>query len=203
MIFFGEVLAARLLKDEAYGLYASGITVARIGEVVAVFGLPVGIFHYLPIYRKTSQTPAVLGIVYAACLLPLLIGSAFAIGVWTAAPWLARHVFKSEEVVRYLRLLVMAVPFMATTEILGALTRGFGFAKYYVVIKNLIPPTVFLTSLGLMAAFHAQPLWIVAAVTSGSMIASAAGVLAIMRITGEGLWRVRSEPQFGTLYKYA
>lgn len=203
MIFFGEVLAARLLEDEAYGLYASAITVARIGEVVAVFGLPVGIFHYLPIYRKTSQTSAVLGVVYAATLLPLLIGSAFTIGVWAAAPWLARHVFKSEEVVRYLRLLVIAVPFMATTEILGALTRGFGFAKYYVVIKNLIPPTVFLTSLGLMAAFQAQPLWIVAAVTSGSILASAAGVLAIRRITGPDLWHVRSDPQFGTLYRYA
>jgi O-antigen/teichoic acid export membrane protein len=203
MIILGEVLAARLLTGQAYGLYASGITVARIGEVIAVFGLPVSIFHYIPIYRRSSQRHLVIGSVYAASLLPLILGSAFALAAWVAAPWLGRHVFSSTEVVRYIRLLVLAVPFMASAEILGAITRGFGYAKYYVIVKNLIPPVVFLTTLALMRGLGAQPMWIAGAVSAGSMLACAAGVFAVVRVAGPDLWHIKPAFQFGALYKFA
>lgn len=203
LVILGEVLAARLLQSQAYGLYASGITVAKIGEALAVFGLPVGIFYYIPVYRKKSQTDLVVGTVYAAALLPLLLGSAFAVAIWFTAPWLARHVFHGANVVAYLRLLAVSVPFMAFSEILGAITRGFGYTQYYVIVNNLIPPVVFLAGLGLMARFEARPLWITGAVVLANTLGCAVGVLAVVRVAGPDLWRVRPVFRFRALYEYS
>ncbi len=203
LVIAGEMLAARLLKSQAYGLYASGITIARIGEALCVFGLPVAIFHYIPAYRQKAQTGRVAGTVYAAAALPLALGSVFAAAVWLMAPWLARYVFNSADVVIYIRLLALAVPFMASSEVLGAITRGFGYAKYYVIVKNLTPPVVFLTFLSLMVRFDAQPLWITGAVASASLLASTAGVFAVVRAADADVWRVRPVFRVAELYGYS
>ncbi|MBK6982485.1 MAG: hypothetical protein IPH30_13935 [Betaproteobacteria bacterium] len=74
LVILAEFLAARLLQVQAYGFYASGKAVASIGEAVSVFGMPVAIFHFIPAYRQKAQTEHVIGTVYAAALLPLVVG---------------------------------------------------------------------------------------------------------------------------------
>ena len=150
LIISGEFLAAHYLKVQYYGYYAAGMTVARIGEAIATFGLQVAIFHFIPMYRREGRNDLVGGIVIASGLLPPLLGCALALAIWVAAPWLAQWVFHGADVVTYIRFMAFAVPFMALAEILGAITRGFGFAKYYVVVKNLVPPVAFLISVALL-----------------------------------------------------
>jgi len=203
LVIVGEVLAARLLHGQAYGLYASAITVARIGEALSVFGLPVAIFQFIPVYMHEGQTRRVIGTVYAAVLLPLAIGSVLATAVWFSAPWLARRVFNDMDVVIYVRLLALAAPFMALSEILGAITRAFGYAKFYVIVKNIIPPVVFLSVLGVMFRFEAHPLWITGAVALASIVACSAGVVAVVRVAGPEVRRARPVFGFGTLYRFA
>lgn len=203
LVILAEFLAARLLQVQAYGFYASGKAVASIGEAVSVFGMPVAIFHFIPAYRQKAQTEHVIGTVYAAALLPLVVGAAFAIAAWFLAPWLALNLFHDAQVVDFIRLLAFAVPFMAGSEILGAITRGFGHAKYYVIVKNLTPPLVFLSALGAMAHFRAQAIWIAGAVAAASLLACAVGIVAIVRIAGPALWRTSPKYGFRALYGYA
>ncbi len=203
LVILGEMLAARLLQSHAYGLYASGITVAKIGEALAVFGLPVGIFHYIPVYRRQSRTDLVVGTVYAAALLPLLLGFAFAALIWFAAPWLAHYVFRGADVVDSIRLISISIPFMAFSEVLGAITRGYGYAKYYVIVNNLIPPVVFVACLGLMARLDARPIWIAGAVALANLLACVVGILAVVRVAGPELWKVRPIFPFRALYEFS
>ena len=74
------------LKVAASFYEAFGLSVARVGEAIAVFGLQVGVFHYIPGYLQKSQKELLVGTVYAAGLLPLLIGFAFTFLVWFLAP---------------------------------------------------------------------------------------------------------------------
>ena len=187
LVILAEFLAARHLQVQSYGMYASGMTVARIGEALAVLGIPVAIFHFLPYYRLKGHAESVAGTVYAVALAPFAIGSVFGATVWLLAPYLAVTVFRNADAGEYIRLLAFAVPFMAGTEVLGAITRGFGHAKYYVIVKNLIPPVVFLATLGVMALTRAQALWITGAVAFGSLIACLAGCAAILHIAGPSL----------------
>lgn len=198
-----EVLAARLLGVEHYGLYATAMTVARVGEAISVFGMQVAIFHYLPVYRKQEANGLVAGTVYASALLPLLLGLSYLAIIIAIAPWLGHRVFNSEDVVLFIRLLAVAVPFMAGSEVLGSITRGFGWAKYYVLIRNLTPPVVFLASLAVMATAHAPAIWIAAGVLGAYALACVVGGSMIVRIAGHELWPVRPAFAFRTLYGYA
>ena len=203
LVIFNEFLAAHYLKVQSYGLYASGLTVARIGEAVAVYGLPVAIFHYIPPYLQKSQHALVVGIVYAAALLPLLIGSTFAIVLWFLAPWLANHMFHSIAAVPFIRMLVLAVPFMASSEVLCALTRGYGHAKYYVMVRNLCAPLLFLLLFLAIAKFAAPPLWITGVVLLSNILTFVAAIFCVVRVAGDHLWRVRPTFAFSALYRYA
>ena len=198
----GEVLAARLLEVQDYGLYATAMTVARVGEAISVFGLQLAIFHYIPVYRRQSQTALLIGTVYASALLPLVIGVIYLLSIGLMAPWLGSAVFNSAEVVIFIRLLSFAVPFMAVSEVLGAITRGFGFAKYYVMIRNLTPPVVFLTSISLMAVVGAASIWITGAVLAAYVLACAVGGFAVLQVAGRDLWVTRPVFDF-SLYRYA
>lgn len=203
LVILAEFLAARHLQVEAYGLYASGMTIARIVEALAIFGLPVAIFHFLPHYRLKGLAESVAGTVYAAGLLPFAIGSAFGAAVWLLAPFLALNVFRNEQAVDYIRLLAVAAPFMAGAEVLGSITRGFGHAVYYVIVKNLIPPVFFLAALGVMALSRAQAIWITGAVVFGSLTACLAGIAAILHIAGLELRGVRPVFRLRELYGYS
>ncbi|CAN5169997.1 hypothetical protein BH11PSE9_BH11PSE9_20460 [soil metagenome] len=203
LIVSSEFLLARYLGVQSYGLYASGITVARVGEALAVYGLPVAIFHFLPVYRHRSQREETIGTVYAAGLLPLAIGCAFALIVWLLAPVLARHVFGAEAATPFIRVLAAAAPFMAATEVLGAITRGYGHAKYYVIVKNLAAPVAFLALLAAIVSSGAVAIRVPEALLAASAVACTAGVLAVVRVAGADLWRVAPKFGFGTLYRYA
>lgn len=203
LVILAEFLAARHLRVEAYGLYASGMTIARIVEALAIFGLPVAIFHFLPHYRLKRDAESAAGTIYAAALLPFAIGSAFGAAVWLLAPLLALNVFRNEQAADYIRLLAVAAPFMAGAEVLGSITRGFGHAGYYVIVKNLIPPVFFLAALGVMALSRAQAIWITGAVVFGSLTACLAGIAAILHIAGPELRGIRPVFRLRELCKYA
>src|SRR5438094_9958086 len=56
-----EVLAARFLGVAAYGLYALAMMAARVGEKVAVFGVPVSVLHYLPVHLSRDERRLAVG----------------------------------------------------------------------------------------------------------------------------------------------
>ena len=66
MTFANEVLVARLLGVEGYGLYALGIMAARVGEIVCMLGLRVSVLHFLPIYLDERRYPLVAGVIRAS-----------------------------------------------------------------------------------------------------------------------------------------
>jgi O-antigen/teichoic acid export membrane protein len=119
------------------------------------------------------------------------------------APWLARHVFSDADVATYVRLIALSIPFMALSEVLGSITRGFGHAMYYVIVNNLVPAVAFLAFLGGMARFASRPVLVTGAVVLANVLGCATGVVAVIRVAGPDLWRVRPVFRFRTLYEYS
>lgn len=198
-----EIICARYLGVGTYGLYAFALIVARIAEGIATLGMPVGALHFLAIHREQNQPQLVWGTVIAAVLPPLVIGCLFSATLWTLAPWLASSVFGDVAAAPYIRALALAIPFMGLSEVLGVVTRGFGHSAYYVVVRSLVPPTVFLLSLLFIANRHAEPAWIPWAFFLAYVLATCAGVLAVRRVGGAALFRLRPTLPFKALYGYS
>ena len=203
LVITSEFLVAHYLEVEAYGLYASGLTLARIGEAVAVFGLPVAIFHFVPLQLRRGEDDRAMGTVLAAALLPMVLGCTLALALWLAAPWLAARFFGHADATPYIRVLAAAIPFMASSEVLGAATRGFGYAKYYVLVRNLAPPVLFMAFIAAVIATRGDAHWIPAAFAAAYAIACIAGAFAVAHAAGSGRRRVKPRMDFAGVYRYS
>src|ERR1700719_2722210 len=134
-----EVLAARFLGVAAYGLYALAMMAARVGEKIAVFGVPVSVLHYLPVHLNRDERQLALGAVVGGIPMSLGLGLALAFGLWIGADWIAAHVFGQPDAAYFIAVLGFAIPLMALIDLLGEITRGFGRALPYVVLRTLAP----------------------------------------------------------------
>jgi O-antigen/teichoic acid export membrane protein len=201
--FINEILAARFLGVALYGLFALAFVLAKIGETLSLFGLRIGVLHFIPILRSEGKNTYLSGTIIAALIMPLSAGIIISVGLWHAAPWLATEIFGKPEAQHFMRLIALAIPLMSLTEILGHITRGYGYAVYYVLIRNLIPPFVFLLLLISLHYWQAPPPGIAIALVIAYSIGFVAGIAALMKVTGIEIWHIRPQFQFRKLYGYS
>lgn len=198
-----EIICARYLGVNTYGLYAFALVLARIAEVIAAVGLPVATLHFVSIYRDQKMPRRVLGVILASLLPPLLVGGGFTVLLWWFAPVLANAIFDNAKAVPYIQAMAVAIPFMGLSEVLGVITRGFGHAVYYVLIRSLVPPLVFLCALLMITIISVDPRWIPAGFAIAMMVAVGVGVAAVLKVGGVRLFRLRPEVRPRELYGYS
>lgn len=198
-----EIVCARYLGVGSYGLYAFALVLARIAEAIATIGLPVATLHFISIYRDRKQPRLVLGTILASLLPPLLIGGTFTVLLLAFAPTLAQKVFGNARAVPFIQAMALAIPFMGLSEVLGVITRGFGHAAYYVVVRSLVPPVVFFGSLLLITSHAFDPHWVPAAFCLASVTAALTGIAAVLKVGGGELFRLKPQLPLRELYGYS
>lgn len=198
-----EVLCARYLGVNTYGLYALALIIARVSESVSSLGLPVGALHHVSIWRDRKQPRLLLGTIWASLLPPLLIGLLFAALLWALAPALARDVFDNPRAAPFIRVMALAIPFMGLSEVMGVITRGFGHAGYYVLVRNVVPPVVFMVLLLSITSLRAEPAWVGGAFGAAYLVAALTGMVCLVKVGGRALFRERPQFPFRALYAYS
>jgi O-antigen/teichoic acid export membrane protein len=198
-----EAMIARFLGVETYGLYALAFMLARISSLVAALGLPVTILHFLPVYLTQNDKERALGLIIGSTLAPLLGGCLFASGLWLLSDWLAIRIFHEPRAAVYIRSLAMAVPFSALVELLGHLTRGFGHAFGFVVIRSVAPPLCYMGVLFCLIHFGGAKLSVTHGLVGSYVLGTVLGVAFVANYTYSTIGRVKPKFEFGELYSYA
>jgi O-antigen/teichoic acid export membrane protein len=134
-----DVLAARFLGVSTYGLYALALMLAKCGEIIAEFGVPLSLLHFLPVSLSRGDRGSALGAILGSLLLPIAIGLGFAFALWFRADWVASHLLGQPAAGPFIAVLGFAIPLMVTIDVLGNVARGFGRALPYVVTYNIVP----------------------------------------------------------------
>lgn len=194
MMFVNEILAARFLGLSTYGSYALAIVLARIGEEVAMFGFGVGLLHFIPVYRRRGDKPHLLGAILLSMAFPLLVGTAIVLAVWLVPTDLATRILHDADSIPYLRFFSIVIPLMGLTEVLGRITRAYGYAIYHVTVREVIPRVAFFIFLLLLVLAKAPGLWIAGAFIGSYILASSCGILSVAKLTGRELWH--TQPRF-------
>lgn len=136
----GQIVLARLLAPEAFGLYAIGWTILRIVGLISLLGLDHGIIRYgSPCWNTDSSR--FKGVLFQAVGLTLLSGLLFGGALVAAAPWLAEQVFQNSELTFVLRWFGLAVSLVAGLKVVAAATRVSQRMQYSVYSEELIQPT--------------------------------------------------------------
>ncbi|MBW2072030.1 MAG: flippase [Deltaproteobacteria bacterium] len=139
--FLCQVLIARFLGANVFGLYILGLGVLKITELFSRLGLHVGAMRFVAIYHK-SAPERIKGILISVSTISFITGTLVGGLVYLAAGMISVSLFHKPELTAILKTFSICIPFMSTMMVVATTTRGFHTAKYYVYIADLAQPVV-------------------------------------------------------------
>lgn len=174
LFFISQIVIARLLGVEEFGLYSLGLAAVKICEIFARLGLNTGGMRFVSIYK--DQDPHQLkGVIISATGISLLSGFLMAVAVYFLSDTLAQTFFQKPHLTPVLRVMACSIPFVAGMMVVSSLLQGFHTTKYTMYAREILQPAVnlplvilfYLAGLGLQGAVYAFILSNLAALLAG------------------------------------
>lgn len=135
----GDIVAARILGPDSFGLYAIGWTVLRVLSLISPLGLDKGvIFFSTPYWRRDPA--AVKSVLYRSLGLALLSGIVFGGGLFLGASWIADRIFGKPELAYILRWFSLSFPLVSFLTVAAAASRVTQNMRYSVWIQDVAQP---------------------------------------------------------------
>jgi O-antigen/teichoic acid export membrane protein len=137
-----QIIVARKLGPNLFGLFFLGFSVFKIAGMIAEFGLPNGIIRYVAIFCGEKNRSRIKGIIISAAKFALITSSIISLLLILLSKAIATYLFHNIELTKVLRLFAVAIPFTTITSVLISATQGFKIMKYKVIIKEVFEPLV-------------------------------------------------------------
>ena len=137
LVFATEVIAARILLADRYGLITWGLFLLNMLCMLAGFGLNTAIRRLLPIYQSRNDSSSARGIVILSGMLSLIGGCLYGLLLFIGAGWLAVTVMGDERETVILLTFVLALPLWSIQKAMLSVFNGFKIPKYKVLIEDL------------------------------------------------------------------
>jgi O-antigen/teichoic acid export membrane protein len=203
LMMINEVLAARFLGVAGYGLYALALMLTKTSAVMAVFGVPVSVLHYLPVHLSRDERQHALGTILGCIPVPVAIALVLALGLGIGGDWLAAHVLKQPGAGPFLAVLGFAIPLLVMVDLLGIIVRGFGRALPAVVTQNMVPQLCSIAVLASLILWSGPQIGVAYAQIGGLIVGASLGIWFVVRLVHEQIGRAKPAFQLGRLYGYA
>jgi O-antigen/teichoic acid export membrane protein len=137
---FGQVVLARLLGPELFGLYAIGWTILSVVRLIAPLGLDKGVIRFAAQYWPSDQA-RLKGVWVQSLGLALSSGLLLGVGFYIVAPWL-EQVYQKPGLSSVVRWLAIAFPLATGLIVAAATTRVSQRTKFSVYAQDVSQPLV-------------------------------------------------------------
>ncbi len=138
--YITQIIIARLLGTKLFGIYALGLVVYEVAELISRMGLHLGAVRYVSIYKGRGELQKLKGILVQSICFPFLGGTILGSAIFVSSELIAQNVFGKPELALVLRIFAVSLPFWASTIVIARATTGFQTTKYLVYIKEYIQP---------------------------------------------------------------
>lgn len=178
--FVTQIVIARLLGAEQFGLYALCIVIYQIAELFAGMGLDSGTVRFGSIHHGTGDAPRLKGVLRDSMSIPTAAGACLGVALFLSADLLASDLFHKPAMATGLRIAALALPFGAMMNVAAFATTASGVTQYLAYVWTAHPTL----NLLLAGAFCAAGLGLAGAVW--------AWVAASVFCAGFAAWCVRA-----------
>ncbi|HXJ90001.1 MAG TPA: flippase [Candidatus Binatia bacterium] len=178
-----KIYVARVLGAEQLGLYALGMTLVSLTQLVSNLGLQGTAARYIAVYSATKNFDALRGFLTRSVGIVLSLTSVFSLGLIVAGGWLARRLYHAPGLSQYIPLFALLTVLGAANTFYCQVLAGFKDITKRTLITNFIGTplvialTVLLLALG--TGMHGY-LW---AQILNSIIVSALLIFAAWKLT--------------------
>lgn len=132
-----QVIVARHVGLELFGLFSLGLAVFSVAVVIASLGMSRGVVRYVSLYQGKGDRGRVKGTINLAAALSLGGGIAVSLLLIALSEVLAIDVFHAPGLTNVLRFFAIAVPFFALTTVLLSSTQALRIMRYRVYVRDL------------------------------------------------------------------
>lgn len=166
-----QIVLARFLGADLYGLFNLGFSIIGIFIALATFGLSIGVTRFIAYYQGRNNEGAIKGSIIFSLRFSLILSLIFATILFLSSWQIANGIFKDERLCVVLQLFSIALFFMPLNDILSASFRGFKKPEYRVYTQDIGIRVLRLT-LFLVFAYFGYLLYgaVIAFVVSGFLI---------------------------------
>lgn len=185
--FLTQVIIARLLGAEIFGLFILGLVALKMSALIAKLGLHTGAMRFVSIYRKDSPEK-VKGTLISALSISFFNGLLVCAILYFTADFVATKIFNKPELNEIIKMLAFCVPFLSSMMIVAISSQGFHTTKYKVYIQDLIQPGVNIILVVLIVSINRNIMGVIYAFILSHIVALILGIYIIT---------TRCFPEFG------
>ncbi|HSB00560.1 MAG TPA: oligosaccharide flippase family protein [Anaerolineales bacterium] len=139
--YFAQIILARMLAPEGFGLFAIGWTILRLFSIAGHLGLDSGVVKFGGQYWQ--KDPLKLRNTLLVSLSgAFLSGVTFGLALYVFAPWLANEFFKKPDLAPIFRGFALTFPFATTLRVAAASSSLSGRMLYGAIAEDITQPTV-------------------------------------------------------------
>ena len=158
-----QVAMAWMYGPYQLGLYALGVTLVQIANLLSQFGMDNGVVRYVAHYQADGDARRVRGTIIQALLVPFALSVAFSVLLFLGSGFLAIRVFDEPLLETVFGALSVAVPFFTVMSMALWATQGFQTVKYTTYVQYVLRP---LLNLVLIVGFYLIDVLVLGAVAS-------------------------------------
>lgn len=144
-----QIVLARSLGAERFGLFAIGWTILNIGSIVATVGLQNGVTRFGSVYWRNKPS-ALKGVVVVAIGLSLISGAVASAVLILTSPWLSASIFHQPGLRQLLVIFAFAFPLATGLKVCAAATRVSQRMEYGALSEDFGQAFVALVLVGLL-----------------------------------------------------
>lgn len=138
--YFFQVLVARQIGPDLFGLFSLGISIFVVAEVISALGTTKGVVRFVSLYHRDGDERRVRGTV-ALTAIVVLVGGTVVCGLLAVlSGLLSTAVFHTSALAPVLRRLAIGIPFSALTTVFICSLLGLKIVKYKVYVRDGFEP---------------------------------------------------------------
>lgn len=141
--FVGRVLVARFFTQSEYGIFSLAFVVLNIAVIVSTLGLKEGATRQIAYYRGKSEFSNVQEVVFSSLKLTLIASLILTVLLFSSSDIISVRVFHESGLAPALRIISIAIPFLALIHVLTSVFRGFDEIKPRVYFENILRSSLF------------------------------------------------------------
>lgn len=188
--FAVQVMIVRYLSQTDYGAFAYALSVVKLCQSLATFGLDRAITRFVPIYHEQDHYNKLFGTIIMVVSTILSLGLAMALLLYGFQDFIAQSFISDQQALELLLLLIFLVPVQAIDELLVGLFAVFAnpraiFFRKYVLTPGLRLVVVLLLIFGGSTVFFLAGGYLAAGLV-GVIIYS---VIFVRLLQAQGLFR--------------
>jgi len=135
---FSQIIFARYLGPEEFGLFAIVWTMLQMGSTIAPLGVDKGIIRYATDYWKTDVA-RLKGVIIQSIGISILAGFGMGALLYFSAEFIAREIFKNAAMTPVIHGFAPIFTLLATIKVTAATSRVTQRMRYAVMLEDVLP----------------------------------------------------------------